>query len=238
MVSSFHEFKNLKIELQGFADKQNASRKLQFFQTEKGKYGEGDQFLGISVPDIRKIGKKYHKALDLDDIRELLFSAYNEERLLGLLILIDQIGKLRAPKEVYDFYVKHIDRVNNWNLVDASARPIVGAYLMDKDRSVLDDWARSENLWVRRIAIVASWHFIKCGEFQDTLRISILLMKDKQDLIHKAVGWMLRELGKQNQEVLKVFLKKYQKEMPRTMLRYAIERLKALDKEQIMQGTY
>lgn len=236
MASDLSEFKNLKIDIQAVANKENALRKLQFFRTGKGEYGEGDQFLGVSVPDIRKIGKKYHKSLDLAGIRELLFSAYNEERLLGLVILIDQIGKLRDQKQTYDFYLKHIDRVNNWNLVDASARPIVGVYLMDKNRTVLDDWARSESLWVRRIAILASWHFIKCGEFEDTLRIAILLMKDKHDLIHKAVGWMLRELGKQNEEVLMLFLKENQKEMPRTMLRYAIERLKASDRERIMSG--
>lgn len=238
MGSKGQEFESLKKEVQVLADKEQALRKLQFFQTGKGQYGEGDKFLGISVPDIRKIGKKYYKVLDLKEIGELLLSGFNEERLLGLMILVDQFGKIRPQKEVYDFYVKHMDRVNNWNLVDSSARPIVGVYLADKDRGILYEWSGSESLWERRIAIVATWHFIKCGEFEDTLRISALLMKDPQDLIHKAVGWMLRELGKQDEKVLKEFLKEYQREMPRTMLRYAIERLEVSDRELVMNGVY
>lgn len=238
MASEPLHFKNLKKEVHDLADDHKALQATRFFKTAKGEYGEGDKFLGISVPELRKIGKKYYKSLELKEIRDLLLSPYNEERLLGLMILVEQFGKLRETHEVYDFYVNHMDRVNNWNLVDVSARPIVGVYLMDKDRSILDEWARSQSLWVRRIAIVASWHFIKNKQFDDTLRITRTLMNDEEDLIHKAVGWMLRELGKQDEDVLKLFLKKHQTLMPRTMLRYAIERLEASEKSRFMKGIY
>lgn len=238
MASSLIEFKNLRKEVQGLADESKALQAMQFFKTGKSQYGEGDKFLGISVPEIRKIVRKYNKVLDLNEIRELLLSGYNEERLLGLMILVEQFGKIRKEEEVYNFYLRHMDRVNNWNLVDFSARPIVGVYLMDKDRCILDKWAVSENLWTRRIAIVASWNFIKNGQFEDTMRIARLLMNDKEDLIHKAVGWMLREVGKQDENALKIFLKDHQKSMPRTMLRYAIERLAGEDKERFMKGVY
>lgn len=216
----------LKKDLRGLANKERALVCERFFKTGKGEYAEGDRFLGIAVPDLRRLLMQYWKMLDYEGIRELLFSAYNEERRLGLMVLGKQFGKIVAPEEAYEFYVAHRDRVNNWNLVDVSARPIVGVYLLDKDRSVLKTWADSESLWVRRIAIVASWAFIKCGEFEDTLDLATQLMGDKEDLIHKAVGWMLRELGKQDEGVLKDFLKMHCRAMPRTMLRYAIERLK------------
>lgn len=226
---------NLKKEILVLADREKALRDARFFKTSKGEYGEGDRFLGIAVPNLRKIGKKYYKALALKEIRELLFSPYNEERLLALMALVEQFGKIREEDEIYCFYIANIDRVNNWNLVDLSARPIVGVYLMDKDRNILREWARSKSLWLRRIAIVASWNFIKNGEFDDTMYLANLLMDDKEDLIHKAVGWMLRELGKKDEAVLKTFLKKYHKKMPRTALRYAIERLSVDDKEQFMK---
>lgn len=238
MANESSHYKNLKKDVRDLADEHKALQAMRFFKTGKGEYGEGDKFLGISVPEIRKVFKKYYNTLELKEIKELLLSPYNEERLLALMILVEQFGKLRETHEVYDFYVKHMDRVNNWNLVDLSARPIVGVYLMDKDRTILDQWARSDNLWVRRIAIVATWNFIKNGQFDDTLRIARMLMNDQQDLIHKAVGWMLRELGKQDEEVLKLFLKKHQTIMPRTTLRYAIERLEASEKARFMKGTY
>lgn len=235
------KLKYLKEEINQIANPEKAKGDLRFFKTSKGAYAEGDAFLGIAVPVLRKLGKKY-LGIELDEIQELLYSKYNEERLLALMILVEEFergkGDRKIEEEIYRFYVQHIKRVNNWNLVDLSARPIVGQYLRDKDRAILMDWGRSENLWLRRISIVATWYFIKKGEFKDTLEIAKLLLNDKEDLIHKAAGWMLRELGKMNESVLKDFLKKHQKEMPRTMLRYAIERLNVGDREQFMKGIY
>lgn len=235
------DFINLKVEILQLADAEKAKRSLNFFKTGKGDYGEGDQFLGIAVPVLKKIAKKYG-IVDLPQIEELLYSKYNEERLIALMILVERFKKIKGEtkkeEEIFNFYVKHMSRVNNWNLVDFSARPIVGQYLSDKDRGILKDWAKSLSLWTRRIGIVATYYFIKNKEFDDTLEIAEMLLSDKEDLIHKAVGWMLRELGKMDEAVLKKFLKKYQKTMPRTMLRYAIERLKAEDKKCFMKGEF
>lgn len=235
------KLKYLKEEINEIADVEKAKRDLRFFKTGKGEYAEGDVFLGIAVPVLRKLGKKY-VGIELDEVQELLYSKYNEERLLALMLLVEEFEKAKGDRkieeEIYRFYVQHKERVNNWNLVDLSARPIVGGYLRDKDRKVLIDWGMSESLWVRRIGIVATWYFIKKGEFEDTLKIAKILLKDKEDLIHKAVGWMLRELGKMDEGVLKEFLKQHQKEMPRTMLRYALERLNVSDRECFMKGVY
>lgn len=232
------KLQHLKQEISKLVDEEKAIRDLRFFKTAKGEYAEGDRFLGIAVPQMRKLGKKYN-SLELSEIRELLYSPYNEERLLGLLILVGQFERSKEASkkraEIYDFYVKHMERVNNWNLVDLSARPIIGGHLIDKSRDVLREWAKSESLWVRRIAIVATYHFIKEGEFEDTLQIATILLDDKEDLIHKAVGWMLRELGKRDEAVLKNFLRSHYTQMPRTMLRYAIERLSLDDREVFMK---
>jgi len=245
-----NRLKKLKEEILELADVQKAKRDLSFFKTGKGEYGEGDQFLGIAVPILRKLARQYEKEErdegssggELAVVEKLLYSKYNEERLLGLMILSGRFekagGERKKEEEIYDFYLRHIGRVNNWNLVDFSARSIVGRYLRDKDREILREWGRTENLWLRRIGIVATHCFIKENEFEDTLQIAEILLNDKEDLIHKAVGWMLREVGKMDEAVLKKFLKKYQKLMPRTMLRYAIERLTVEDKERFMKGIY
>ncbi|PWU04091.1 MAG: DNA alkylation repair protein [Verrucomicrobia bacterium] len=238
---SRNNFRDLKKEILGMADIEKAQRDLRFFKTGRGEYAEGDMFLGIAVPVSRKLARRYHD-VDLEEVEELLQSPYNEERLIGLLVLIEKFEKAegvsREEKGIYDFYVKHMGRVNNWNLVDLSASPIVGKYLRDKDREILRVWGKSENLWMRRIGIVATHFFIKERDYEDTLEMAELLLNDKEDLIHKAVGWMLREMGKMDESVLKEFLKKYQKTMPRTMLRYAIERLKEEDKESFMKGVF
>ena len=196
-----------------------------FFKTGKGQYGEGDIFLGITVPLQRKLAQKY-LTLSQSDIQKLLDSKIHEHRLTALFILIKryQQSDLKAKKEIVDFYLKNLNNINNWDLIDLSAPKILGDYFQDKDKSVLYKLAQSNNLWKRRISILATYTFIKNKQFDDTLKISELLLGDKQDLIHKAVGWMLREVGKKDQKVEEIFLKKYYKIMPRTMLRYSIER--------------
>jgi 3-methyladenine DNA glycosylase AlkD len=196
-----------------------------FFKTGAGEYGEGDLFRGIRVPMLRSVAKN-HKELALHETLILLRSAYHEDRLVALLILIHHFvnGSDGARAEVYRSYLKNTRFINGWDLVDASAPQIVGAYLWDKDRRVLCKLARSRNLWERRIAMLATFHFIKRGEFSDTLEIASQLLSDSEDLIHKAVGWMLREVGKQNTKVEEEFLRRHCHEMPRTMLRYAVEK--------------
>lgn len=210
----------IQADLQKLASPAKAKSSAWFFKTGIGQYGEGDVFIGVTVPDQRKVAKRY-KDLSLVEIEKLLKSPIHEHRLTGLLILA---GK-KLSKEIYDLYFKHIDRVNNWDLVDSSASYIVGKYLLyTLDRNILLKLAKSKNLWERRIAIISTATFIKNDEFKDTFAISELLLQDTHDLIHKAVGWMLREIGKMDQEAEEAFLKKHYKTMPRTMLRYAIER--------------
>lgn len=197
-----------------------------FFKTGPGKYGEGDIFLGITVPEQRKIAKKYTE-LNLNQIQVLLNSKIHEHRLVGLLVLVEKFEKSnneKDKKQIFDFYMKNYNQINNWDLVDLSSHKIAGVYLIDKNKEILYDYARSNNLWKKRISIVSTAYFIKNDMFEDTLKISEILLKDKHDLIHKAVGWMLREVGKKDQEVLEKFLKKHCKTMPRTMLRYSIEK--------------
>lgn len=195
-----------------------------FFKTEAGQYGAHDQFLGVSVPALRKIAKS-HYLLPISNIQKLMISRFNEERLLALLILIKRYQKNETERQlIYDFYLKNIQYVNNWNLVDASAHYILGAHLQAGNKNILIDLARSKTMWERRIAIVSTWYFIRQNEFTHTIKISKILLNDEHDLIHKAVGWMLREMGKRDQSQLIDFLKCYAHKMPRTMLRYAIEK--------------
>lgn len=208
------------------ADVQKAVVLERFFKTAPGEYGHGDKFLGIAVPEIRKFAKQ-HSQVSFDVIEKLIRSAYNEERALGLFILIQQFEKSKEDgdrKVIFDFYVNNRRFVNNWNLVDLSVRDIVGNYLLDRDRKLLYTWAVSSNLWEKRMSVVATYAFIIEKEFKDTFKIAKMLLKDTHDLIHKAVGWMLREVGKRDLEALELFLEKHIQGMPRTMLRYAIER--------------
>ncbi len=204
---------------------------LRFFKTGKGQYGEGDFFLGITVPESRTIAKKYVD-LQFADIEKLINNKYHEARLVAIIILVakyrnaDKRGLLKEKKDIYNFYLSHTKNINNWDLVDLSSEYIVGSYLFDKDRKILDKLAKSKNLWERRIAIISTFAFIYKGEYEGTFKIVKILMKDEHDLIHKACGWMLREVGKRISEVpLLKFLDEHSNEMPRTMLRYAIERL-------------
>jgi 3-methyladenine DNA glycosylase AlkD len=272
-------------DLQEVAKEEKISKFQSFFKTGKGEYGEGDIFIGISVPENRKVVKK-HKNASLEQIQELLQSKIHEHRLCGLLIMVDQYQKTKQKEDIFNFYLKNISRVNNWDLVDSSADKIIGAHIFQTDKhrlcgllimvdqyqktkqkedifnfylkniSRVNNWdlvdssadkiigahifqtdkkliyklVESKNLWERRIAVISTFYFIKKGQFQDTLKIAEILLNDDEDLIHKAVGWMLREMGKKGgMEKLIEFLDKNSQKMPRTMLRYSIEKL---DEEQ------
>ncbi|MFN7160643.1 MAG: DNA alkylation repair protein [Candidatus Gracilibacteria bacterium] len=213
-----------------------------FFKTGKGEYGEGDQFLGVTVPQQRIIAKKYVNLANLKDIAALLESPIHEHRLTALLILVYKNEKAspEEKKAIFDFYLAHTKGINNWDLVDASARSIVGDYLLsaekkDKTPKLLIDLSHSKDLWERRIAIVATYAYIKKGIISPTFEITELLMKDAHDLIHKACGWMLRETGKKDIEALIEFVEKHKAVMPRTMLRYAIERMDKETKVELMK---
>ena len=218
--------KKLRKDLRKVSDKERAKNLQGFFKTKKGQYGEGDIFLGIRVPQIREVAKKAVSRISLGDVQELLGSKFHEERLVALLILVERYKQAsdKNKKEIYNFYLANAKRVNNWDLVDLSAPRIVGDYLLHRNRKVLYKLVKSKNLWEKRIAIVSTLMFIKYGQFSDTLKISKILMNDKHDLIHKAVGWMLREVGKKDRKLLEGFLKENYSSLPRTTLRYAIER--------------
>jgi len=219
--------KNLINALEALANPQKARDLARFFKTGAGEYGAGDKFLGIMVPLQREVAKKYQH-LKLEDIQVILQSEFHEFRLTGLLILVAKFekGDAKTQKAIYKFYLKNLKHINNWDLVDVTTPKIVGAYLADKplERKILYTLAKSKDLWKKRVAIVATAAFIRKNDFADTLKISQILLTDKHDLIHKAVGWMLREVGKKNQKIEELFLQKHYLKMPRTMLRYAIEK--------------
>jgi 3-methyladenine DNA glycosylase AlkD len=192
-----------------------------FFKTGLGEYGEGDIFLGVNVPKVREIINKYSE-INLNEVSKLLQSKYHEVRLAGVLLLVKKYPQ--DKDNIFNFYLLHKSYINNWDLVDLSAYKIIGDYLLNTKKNILYNLAKSENLWDRRIAIISTFGFIRQGDYLDCLKISNILLKDDHDLIHKAVGWMLREIGKKDLKVEELFLKKYYKIMPRTMLRYAIEK--------------
>jgi 3-methyladenine DNA glycosylase AlkD len=220
------KLKQLKNELNKFADKDKGEFLKRFFKTGPGQYGAGDIFLGINVPTQRSLANNF-SALSLKEIQELLDSKIHEYRLVALLIMVKQYQKAgeTEKKSLVAFYLKNSQKINNWDLVDLSSPNILGNYLLDKPRDILYKLAKSNNLWQKRIAIISTLAFIRNKNFSDTIKISEILLHDSHDLIHKAVGWMLREAGKREIKVLKSFLDKYHKIMPRTMLRYAIEKL-------------
>lgn len=213
----------IKAEIRKHSNPEKAKILSGFFKTGKGEYGEGDMFLGLTVPESRSIAKKF-ESLPFKDITKLLKSPYHEERLIALLILVRAYQKGGKKNEIFNFYLKNTKYINNWDIVDLTADKIIGKHLLDKPRHMLCKLAKSRNLWERRIAIIATFRFIKNRQFEDTLKISELLLGDKHDLMHKAAGWMLREVGKRDQKAEEGFLRKHYKHMPRTMLRYAIER--------------
>ncbi len=211
--------------LRSLAFPAHAAVLARFFKTGPGEYGEGDRFIGVKVPVIRQVAKEF-KNLPLAEIECLLHSEIHEERLLALVILVNQFekGDDITRKPIYSLYLANTRYINNWDLVDLSAPQIVGGYLENRSRKPLDRLAKSSSLWERRISIVATHWFIRQGDFADTLRIAEKLLNDREDLIHKAVGWMLREVGKRDVVILEEFLGEHCRVMPRTMLRYAIER--------------
>jgi 3-methyladenine DNA glycosylase AlkD len=219
------------------ADPVRAGFAARYFRTAKGQYGEGDRFLGITVPAIRLLARQY-QGLGLPACQQLLSSRYNEERLLALLILVAHYrkGDEATQERVYQLFLKNRQRVNNWNLVDSSAPYIVGAHLLQRPRALLFESARSDSLWDRRIAVLATFAFIRNGDFRDALKLSELLLADQQDLMHKACGWMLREIGKRDTAVLEGFLRRHHAAMPRTMLRYAIEKLSPQRRKAYLAG--
>jgi 3-methyladenine DNA glycosylase AlkD len=213
-------------ELNKLKNRAQAKVLARFFKTGKGEYGEGDIFLGLKSEQIKKVAKKYQE-FGLESIQSLLDSEIHEHRVCALRISIFQykkLKKLKLEKKIVNFYLKNSKRINSWDLVDISAHYILGDYFLNKDKKILYKFARSKNLWERRISIISTFAFIRAGKFEDTFNISKILLTDKHDLIYKAVGWMLREVGKRDQKAQEIFLKKHYKKMPRTMLRYAIEK--------------
>jgi len=229
--------KNIEKRLKQLANRETAEIQQKFFKTGPGEYGEGDIFIGVRVPDLRKLAKEFQD-LTFSEVRALLASSIHEERLLGLLILVrkyassDEITK----KKIYELYLENTPFINSWDLVDGSAHHIVGAFLMDKNKASLYRLAKSENLWERRIAIISTFHFIKHDQYQETLKIAKILLTDPENLIHKAVGWMLREIGKRDGVTEETFLKKHYMKMPRTMLRYAIEKFPEPKRQKYLKG--
>jgi len=224
--------------LLALGDKEHAAVSQKFFKTGPGEYGEGDVFIGIKVPVLRRLAKEYLE-LSLKDIKTILRSKYHEQRLLSLLVMVGQFanGDQYKKKSIYQLYLKHTEFINNWDLVDTSAHYIVGPYLIDKIRTPLYELAQSDSLWERRSAIMSTFHYIKNDDFSDTLKIARILLYDQQDLIHKAVGWMLREIGKRQLIEEEAFLKKHYLKMPRTMLRYAIEKFPEPKRQRYLKGT-
>ncbi len=229
--------KKIHSVLKKLGDKTIAEHSNRFFKTGKGEYGEGDEFFGIRVPVIRKQVKKC-KGMSLDEVVNLLRSSFHEERLFALIMLVEMFskGSEKEQKRIYEIYLDNTAYINNWDLVDISAGHIVGAYLEDKDKKSLYGLARSKSIWERRISIISTFHMIRRNEFSDAIKISAILKNDAEDLIHKAVGWMLREVGKRNPSVEKAFLKKNYRDMPRTMLRYAIEKFPEKERQLYLKG--
>lgn len=219
LIKDLHKLKNIK----------RAKLSQRFFKTAKGEYGEGDIFLGINVPTQRQIAIKY-KNLSLSKVQKLLSNKIHEFRLVGLLILVEKYNKSsqKEKKTIVNLFLKNTKNINNWDLVDLSSHKILGDYLLNKSKNLLYSLARSKNLWEKRIAIITTFRFIKERQFVNSLKIAEILLHDTHDLIHKAVGWMLREVGKKDVNILFNFLNKHYKTMPRTTLRYAI---KCLDKK-------
>jgi|SRR5689334_2530770 len=225
-------------DIRALGSPERAKHSLRFFRTGPGEYGEGDKFYGLSVPEMRAIAKRY-RDLRHEDVVELLQSDWHEERLVALLLLVDgyKRGDATRRRKIHRAYLDNTHRINNWDLVDMSAGQLVGDHLDAAEISLLEKLARSKDLWERRIAIVATFHFIKQDQLAPTLRIAELLIEDEHDLIHKAVGWMLREVGKKNRQVLDTFLARHYRDMPRTMLRYAIERHPEETRKRYLAGT-
>lgn len=228
---------NIEDDLQKFANPDRAQHSLRFFKTGKGQYGEGDVFIGLTNPQVRAIAKEYYQEISLDEVEKLLQNKIHEYRLTALIILVYKFEKAEEleRKKIYDFYFKNVRFINNWDLVDISVQTIVGGYLLDKPRKILYELVESKNLWERRIAIVSTFAFIRKKQLDDTYQLAKLLLSDKQDLIHKAVGWALREVGKVDEKRLEIFLKANINLLPRTTLRYAIEKFSEIKRKYFLK---
>lgn len=230
----------LKAELNSLADSKRAEASKRYFKTGKGEYGEGDVFLGIGGTIQRKIAKKYWKDFNLKEVQELLNSKMHEYRQVGLLILCEKYRHakkdLLEKRKIYEFYLNNTKNINNWDLVDISCPHIVGDFLLREGTDILKMLAKSKNIWERRISIISTFAFIKKRNLGESLAIAEMLLNDEHDLIHKAVGWTLREVGKKNMEVLEIFLKPRYKSMPRTALRYAIEKFPEEKRKKYLKG--
>lgn len=220
-------YKQIIKDLQKLKNAAAAKHLAGFFKTGKGQYGEGDMFFGINVPETRHIAQKYYKEADLKDIDELIKNPYHEARLCGFIILVCKFenGSNQEQKNIFEFYIRNLKCANNWDLVDLSASKISGAFLYGKDQKILYKLSRSSNLWEQRASIVSTYYFLKRGDFKTLLDLAEFFLTHEHDLIHKASGWMLREAGKADINILLSFLGKFSAKMPRTMLRYSIERL-------------
>lgn len=229
--------KNIKKDLDRLGDSQKAEFLPRFFKTLPGGYAEGDIFIGVSMPNIRAVARKY-RTLPLSQVKHLLHSRVHEHRLAALLILIDRFRRSGGParERIAALYLDSLHHVNNWDLVDLSADKILGNFLFDKDRSILYTLCHSDHLWSQRISIMSTFFFIRRGQFDDTFRLAEQLLLHKHDLIHKATGWMLREVGKREKKAEESFLKKHYRLMPRTMLRYAIEKFNPEERERYRRG--
>lgn len=229
--------KELRRDLRSQGDAKKARLLQRFFKTGPGEYAEGDVFIGVMVPALRALSKKY-RHLALGETLQLLRSRIHEERLLSLLILILKYREAGLPEKekIYKAYLRHAAYINNWDLVDVTAKHIIGGFLKDKDRAPLYTLARSGSLWERRIAVLATFHFIAENDLADALRIAEILVADPHDLMHKAVGWMLREVGKKDVGAEEAFLRRHYTTMPRTMLRYAIERFPERKRQAYLRG--
>lgn len=227
----------LRKSLKKLASPKIAEHSRRFFKTGKGEYGEGDIFLGIRVPVLRQEAKKY-RDISLSEIKTLIKSGFHEERLCALILLVDKFkrGSGAEKTRIYNLYISSTKYINNWDLVDCSAPYIAGVYLEGRDKKILYDFAGSDDLWKRRIAVISTFYLIKNMDFRDALSISEILLNDREDLIHKAVGWMLREIGKRDINTLKEFLDRHYKTMPRTMLRYAIEKFPEKERKDYLAG--
>jgi 3-methyladenine DNA glycosylase AlkD len=229
----------LKKEIQESANEKQAEILQRFFKTGKGGYGEGDVFLGLNSQQIKNIAKKFF-SLSIPKIQELLKSKIHEERVCALRILIRKYENASNEEQenIFNFYLSNTKNINNWDLVDLSAPKIFGSFLLNHNKNLLYKLVQSENLWERRIAIISTLSFIRENEFEDTLAISELLLQDNHDLIHKAVGWMLREVGKREKNILKDFLRKHYENIPRTTLRYAIEKFEEEERKKWLRGDF
>ena len=228
--------KTITNKLQALSDAEKREIFPKFFKAGKGEYGEGDRFLGVTVPNIRAIAK-LHKDISIEDIRDLIQSEWHEVRLCALIIMVEKSKKKDEAlrKELFNLYLSQTKRINNWDLVDLSCRFIIGEYLLDKSRDILYQLAQSPLLWDNRIAIVSTYAFIRKGQLEDTYALSDLMMQHPHDLMHKAVGWMLREAGKRNPERLYDYVMSHRADMPRTMLRYAIEKFSPKERAILMK---